>query len=486
MAATAPHDVLPPARFLTRIPGLDTVLRGGFIQGDLYLIVGDPGTGKTTLANHLSYEHARAGGITLYVTLLAESHDRLLLLQRGFRFFDAEAVGKQVRYISALASLSSGGLDGLVDLVRREVRDHRASLLVIDGMSAAEHLAESGFELGRVTQRLRAHLDLLGCTTVLLSSGRTAEAGAAMTHVDGIVELFNVAADSQDVRELRVMKLRGSGYLSGRHRFRITDQGMVVSPRIEAAFSEVAPSTAVTGDRATFDVAGLDQILSGGLLRQTSSMVLGTPGAGKSVLGLHFLAAGVRRGERVVLATFQESPAMIVQTARGVGLPLAEAVDDGRLTILWDSPLELSPDAWAWRLLEHIESVGAQRLVVDAFSDLARLFRFPERLPSFLQALANVLRAHGVTSLFMLEIDILVGSDLVVPVPNMSAVTDTGIVLRTIEQQARLQRIISVLKMRNSAFDGSFRYVSIDGSGMQIGDVFNGGPGALTGVPGER
>jgi circadian clock protein KaiC len=375
------------------------------------------------------------------------------------------------------------GLDGLVDAVRHIVRQYHATLLILDGMSAAEHLAASGSELGQITQRLQTHLNLLGCTAVLLSSGRAEDIGTSTTHVDGVIELFNVPAGALDVRELRVMKLRGSGYLSGRHEFRISDQGIRVYPRPEAVYASLEPVMTTGDERTSTGVAGLDRMMHGGLLRRSSTMVLGTPGAGKSVLALHFLAAGLAHGERGVMATFQETQESIIATARGIGLNLSEPASTGELQVMWRSPLELSPDAWAWDLLTLVDQHHPQRVVIDSISDLARHFRQPERFPSFLQSLTNVLRSKGITTLFLIEIDVLVGSELVVPVRNLSAITDAGLVLRTVEMHSTLHHTVAIQKMRMSGFDGSVRHVTIDGHGMHIGDVFESGPGALTGIP---
>jgi circadian clock protein KaiC len=476
---------LAPRRLPTRIPGLDAVLEGGLLEGDSYLVIGDPGTGKTTLGNQLAFAHAASGRTAVYVTLLAESHERLMLHQRRFEFFDQEEVGRRVHYVSVLSALVENGLEGLGDAVRRLVRQFDATLLILDGMSAAEQEAESGYALGRLTHRLQTHLELMGCTTVLLSSGRTDEAGSTLTHVDGVIELFNVSADSQDVRELRVMKLRGSGYLSGRHEFTIDAAGMSVFPRLEAVYAS-RPAGELREERVSTGITGLDQLLNGGLFRQSSTMVLGTPGAGKTVLALHYLAAALENDEPALLATFQETQESVIATAQRIGLPLGESLDRGNFRVMWRSPLELSPDAWAWQLLQEVDAHQSRRVVIDTLSDLTRHFRYPERIPSFLQALTKALRSQGITTLLLLEIDVLVGSELVVPVPNVSAITDVGLVLRTVELDSELQRTLAIQKMRMSGFDGSLRHVKIDSSGMHVDEPFKSGPGALTGIPRQR
>jgi circadian clock protein KaiC len=155
------------------VPGLDAVLSGGLIVGDSYLIVGAPGIGKTTLGNQLAFAHAAAGGTVLVATLLTETHDRMLGHLRGFDFFDPSLANGRIRYLSLLRPLEENGVDGLLEALRLAVRDQGTTMLVVDGTTAAEELAPSGFAYGRFVQGLQARSAILGCTTVLLSNART-------------------------------------------------------------------------------------------------------------------------------------------------------------------------------------------------------------------------------------------------------------------------------------------------------------------------
>ena len=469
------------ARVPTGVPGLDAVLGGGLLAGDAYLVVGAPGTGKTTLGNQLAFAHAAAGGAALVATLLTETHDRMLAHLRGFRFLDPEQVGGRVRYLSLLRPLEEGGLDGVLEALRRDVREHGAGLLVVDGTAAAEELAPSGFDYGRFVHGLQAWSALLGCTTVLLSSGRTEEAGAVATHVDGVLELRLEQAGARDVRWLRVAKLRGSAYLNGQHRFAIGEAGVAVFPRLEAALAGVVPDPPAPTGRLALGVPGLDAMLEGGLLPGTSTMLLGSPGAGKTLLALHFLAEGARRGEPGLLAGFHETPPTLAATADGIGLDLGRHLEAGLVRVLWRAPLETSPDAWAWELLALAEEHRPRRLVVDALSDLNRLFVVPERQAAFAQALTNRLRALGITALFALELDTFAGPELAASVPGVSAAFDSGLLIRTGELRSRLVRLVSVLKMRQSGFDPTIRRCAIGERGIELGEAFGEAAGLLTG-----
>lgn len=468
-------------RLPTGVSGLDEVLRGGFFAGDLYLIAGPPGTGKTTLGNQLAFAHSVAGGTAVIATLLAETHDRMIARLQGFDFFDQSLVGERVHYVSLLETLESGGLDELLAEMRRLVRSYRATLLVVDGTAVAQDLASSSFEFRRFTQQLQVQSALAGCTTVLLSNRPGENVDPIATHVDGLLVMRRERLDHRALRTLEVIKLRGSEHLLGGHDYSIASEGIVVAPRIEAALADAPPPAPLVGDRVGFGIAELDAMLSGGFLPGSSTVLLGTPGVGKTTFGVHFAAEGARRDEPVLFAGFRETESSLSAAAAGLGLELDRYLKAGSFKVLWKAPLEVSPDRWAWEVFRAVEELRPRRVVVDAFSDIAQYLQDPGRRYGFVVALANAFRSQGVTTLLVLELDTLASPSLILPLPAASAAVDNTLLLRTVELRSRLHRLVSILKTRQSPFDPAIREFTIDESGVAVGEVFAGAAALLSG-----
>ena len=219
-------------RIPTGVPGLDTILRGGFLRGGIFIVQGSPGAGKTILGNQICFNHVARGGRALYVTLLAENHARMLLHIGQLGFFEEAVIPDRLYYISAFRVLEQEGLPAVLNLLRREVQARGASLLVLDGLSAIEETAASGREFKKFIHELQAQAAISDCAMLLLTG--VSQISAEHTLVDGIIELQTKLYGRRAERGLQVHKLRGSGNLRGEHSFRITDDGIVVYPRTEA------------------------------------------------------------------------------------------------------------------------------------------------------------------------------------------------------------------------------------------------------------
>lgn len=474
----------PPARLMTGIFRLDHILRGGLLRGASYLIVGPPGSGKTIIGNQISFHHVSEGGRALYVTLLSESHARMLTNIGSLRFFEAAAIPEKIRYVSGYRALEELGLKGLLELVQREVRDHRASLLVLDGLHAAEHFAPSNHIFKKFIQELQAYAELLECTTLLLSPmnmDRRSESTAS-TAVDGVIELNLSMLGPRALRELSVVKFRGSECLLGKHEMEISDRGLTVHPRTEVQFDQPSEQGREDRERMGFGIPRLDEMLNGGLLSGSATTLLGAPGAGKTVLGLHFLSQGAKVGQPGLYFGFFETPPRLIEKAQHLGIDFEGHVKSGAIELQWQPPLENHMDALAAKLLERIRAHnGARlRLFVDGVSGFRAAAAYPDRMGRFLSALSHQLRVLDVTSCFTEEAGLL-RPEIELPIDELAAYSENIILLRYVELRSQLYRLLSVMKMRESAYDPAIREFTITRHGIQVAQEFSSAEAILTG-----
>ncbi len=482
---TKPDEEVPPLeRRSSGIAGLDEILSGGFLEGGVYIIQGVPGAGKTVLANEICFRHAAGGGRAAYVTLLAEMHTRLLQHLRPMSFFDESVIPDSLYYVSAFHTLEGDGLKGLIDLLRREIKGQRANLLVVDGLVAAQESAPSDRDFKKFIHELQAHAASSGCTVLLLTSGALRLVSAEHTMVDGILELDDQLFDFRTERSLLVRKFRGSGFLRGRHPFRITSAGVKIYPRIEAMFASASRPDVISDAKIAVGIPGIDKMLLGGLPAAATTGLIGASGIGKTTVGLHFLSAS-SAAEPGLLFGFFETPERLCLKARHLGLEVGAGVDRGHVELLWQPQRENILDELAHRLIEAVRRRRVRRLFIDGLGGFLESATSPQRVSRFFSCLTNELRSLGATTLFTMEVPEIVGPVVRVPATGLSALLENLIFLRFVERGSSLHRLISVHKVRDSGHDPFLREFFITDRGVHVGDVFSGVEGVTTGVARE-
>lgn len=480
-----------PDRVPSGIGGLDTILAGGFIPGGITVIQGKPGAGKTILGNQICFNHAHAGGKALYVTLLAESHARMLMHLNGLAFFDQSVIPDCLYYVSAFPVLEADGLRGLLALLRREVRAHDATMLVLDGLVAAELHAGSDLEFKKFIHELQIQATVADCSMFLLTSGDAAsEETAEHTMVDCVLDMRSRLYGWRSERDLEVVKRRGANHLRGRHAFAITDAGITVHPRFETVQSLALDVIQPSGPAIPSGLPQLDRMFGGGIPHRSMTMIEGPPGAGKTTLGLHFLGP-CSAAEPGLLFTTSDSPETLLAKARALGLPAADGIKAGHIEVIYQPGTEGLLDAALHRLMHAVRRKGAARLCIDSLADLLELAPDPARLPAVITALLRGLRALGTTSLFTVETDNSFGQSAApavsgLPHAKLSGITDNIVVMRLAEQRSSLVRMISVLKARNALVDHRLRLFEIGAHGMAIAPAPGDPDGPRTGFMPNR
>jgi circadian clock protein KaiC len=457
------------ARVSSGIPGLDTILGGGFLKGGLYIVQGPPGTGKTTFGNQVCFNHVAGGGRALYVTLLAEYHGRMMQHLGVMAFFDPSKIPDQLVYLNGLGTLQEGGLKALLGMLRREIAARSALMLVLDGIVSLRRMAANEQAFNEFVHDLQAIAIATDCSVFMLTSAQSNVIEPEHTMVDGIIELIDELTGWSAASSLQVVKLRGSGFLRGRHAYKISENGITVHPRIEALLSRPSQSDPGADGTVSSGTAQLDVMLGGGLPEASTTMVMGPSGTGKTTLGLHFLA-GCSKAEPGLLFGFYETPARIDAKIAGVCHPLRGSVDSGAVEVLWQPPTDDLLDAYGDRLLQAVRRRKVRRLFIDGLGGFqaAASSGGVSRIGMFLTALMNEMRVLGVTTVYTLEVPDIMGPTIRTSIGDLSSLAENLIMLRFVEVGSQLHRLISVLKVRDSQFDQSLHEYATSGGGLLI------------------
>jgi circadian clock protein KaiC len=392
---------------------------------------------------------------------------------------------KKLHYFSGYPALKEKGVQGLLDLLKKVVIDHKATFLVIDGVDNVEAMASSLVAYRELIHSLQTFVSLAKCTTFLLTPSLPglSQTGPELAVSDGVIELGKQQFGPRTIREIQIHKFRGGSILEGRHQIEITSKGVVIHPRTEVQFADPVESERHENRaRMAFGIKRLDEMLRGGFLSGSMSTLYGAPGTGKTSLGLSFLAEGARRGEHGIYLGFYETPGRLLEKSRSLGLPVEEFVKKGLIELQWQQSVENIPDAIAERLLERIRAKGKTRVrvFIDGMSGFRRAMPYSDRFGPFLAALTNELRNIGATSLYSEEEE-LFKTGVAVPHSELGSIVDNLLYLRYVEVKSQLYRLISIMKARESDYDSSIREYAITSKGIVVSDSLMGVNAGLSG-----
>jgi len=401
------------------------------------------------------------------MTLIAETVGRMLLNIRDLKFYDEEAVGNGIFYVSGFNALKKDGLSGLLHLLRREVTARKATTLIVDGFASASDHAKSREDLKLFVQQLQTQADAADCTVFLLTNPTEQKPSSEETMVDGIINLGTTVHEWRSARELIVRKFRGSGYFEGVHSYNITDDGITVYPRLETLITRDSNANGEL-TRILSGNSRLDAMFGGGLPARSSTMVIGPSGTGKTTLGLQFLGQSSAE-EPGLQFGFYETGERIRTKVSATCPALLKQLDAGHVQILWQAPTDQFLDEIADRMLRDIKRRKVKRLLIDGLGGFKKALR-SRPIEPFFSALVHELRAQGVTSICTAEVMEIVGPTMTVPLQGLSDVTDNHILLRFIETGASLFRLLSILKMRDCAFDSDLRELHFAAGGLELAE----------------
>ena len=474
-------------RLPTGVPGLDNLLGGGLPEFSFNLIVGPPGSGKTTLAHQIMFSLAKPDNRALFFTVLGEPPLKMLRYQQQFAFFDIYKVNESIRFVNLSADLLEGDFDRVLSRIAEEVKDYTPSLVFVDSFRSVVQSVkpdqQGGGELQAFVQQLGMLMTSWQATTFLIGEYvmPEAESSPIFTVADGILWLTQNLHRNSMVRKMQVVKMRGQAQAPGLHTFRISDVGVQVFPRAILKHGTAVESTieVPTGEkRLSIGTAGLDKMLGGGLPIGYSLLVVGPSGSGKTILATEFLAEGVRRGEPGVIAAFEKSPSQLLNNK------LNALVKAGQVGVIDTRSLDLTIDETLHDLIEMINRMQAKRVVIDSLSgfELALAPEFSEDFRGSLYRMIAQLTGMGITIVMIAELEDRY-TDLRFSPYGSAFLADAIVVQRYVEIKGQFKRVCSVVKVRGSQHSKDIRLFDITDEGIFIGEILTQYAGLLSGRP---
>jgi circadian clock protein KaiC len=469
------------------VQGLDEVLFGGLNPNRIYLLEGDPGTGKTTLALQFMLEGARAGEKCLYVTL-SETAEELRAVARShgwsldgvtiFELTPPEANFAEDQYYTLLHP-SEVELSETIKLILDRIEELQPDRVAFDSLAEIRLLAQDPLRYRRQVLALKQFFAGRRSTALLLDdlTSRSHELQVhSITHGVIVLERF-VREYGAARRRIQITKMRGADFRGGWHDVLITTGGLLVFPRLAVEDSE----DAVAGEMVSSGVPAVDALLGDGVLRGTSMLLVGPAGAGKSSLSTQYALAAVERGESAAIYTFDEARNTLIERSTGLGMHLQPHLKSGRLVIEGVNAAELSPGHFAYRVRQRVEENPRGVVVIDSLNSYLNAMPAEQFLVMQMHELLAYLNRKGMLSILVMAQQGLIGQ-MHSPI-DLSYLTDTVVLLRYFEFHGAVKKAISVIKKRSGAHEETIREFRLGRDGIFVGPALSAFQGILTGVP---
>lgn len=476
-------------RLLTGIGGLDDVLGGGLPKGHLYLVEGDPGTGKTTLALQFLLRGTEFGERGMYVTL-SESKQELQQVARSHGWStDAltiyemvppeEDLGAESQY--TVFHPSEVELADTITAIVKQVEAVNPDRIVFDSLSEFRMIARDPLRYRRQILALKRHFAGLNCTVLLLDD-RTAEGGAndlqLQSIAHGVIKLQSLERDfGIKRRRMEVHKLRGSRFREGYHDYSIETGGVAVYPRLIA-------SEHIPGFRRQHVESGLkelDELFGGGVETGTSTLLMGPAGCGKSSIALRYAISAAERGDKAIIFTFDESLATLLERGSGLGMDVTKHRKSGLLEVQQIDPAELSPGEFVSRIRRMVDEENLKVLVIDSLNGFLNAMPTEQFLSMQLHELLSYLGQQGVATFLTMAQHGFFG---VTESPiDVSYLADAVLLFRYFERSGAVRQALSVVKKRSGPHERTIRELIFGDGEIRVGAALHEFEGVLTGNP---
>ena len=480
---------LAPRRLKSGISGLDDILHGGFPQGHLYLVEGDPGTGKTTMALQFLLDGIRNGEKVLYVTL-SESRQELEQVAgshgwsvENLEIFEMIPPDDDLTPESQYTVFhpSEVELADTIGSILNKVEEVQPQRLVFDSLAELRMLARDPLKYRRQILALKRKVSGRNITVLLLDD-RTGSGGDDLqlqSIAHGVVVMQSLGRDYGIIRRrLAVHKLRGSAFREGYHDYVIQSGGLQIFPRLIAA--EHKPG--FERKPVPSGLQGLDDLLRGGIDSGTSTLLMGPAGCGKSTTAFRYAWSAAKRGEKAMIFAFDESVSTALERARGLGLEPGELIEKGTLELRQIDPAELSPGEFIAQIRELVDGQELRLLVIDSMNGLLNAMPDEQYLAMQLHELFSYTGQQGIATIITLAQSGVIGTAMHSPV-DVSYLADTILLFRYFERAGEIRQAISVVKKRSGSHERTIREFVMENGEVRVGKPLSQFQGVLTGVP---
>jgi circadian clock protein KaiC len=451
-------------------PRLDELFGGGLPANAITVVIGLPGAGKTILAQQYVFANASHERPALYLSTVSEPLEKIIRYGQTLEFFAAEEVGRSVFYEDLGAVVNERGLAGIMERVSELLRDRRPSVVVIDSFKALSSYAE-GSEFRRFLHELAGRLSVVPTSCFWVGEYVEAEISEApeFAVADAVIALTTARIGERETRQLRVLKLRGGAASSGAHGYRISSHGIDVFPRLADAPN--SRRYELDDKRLSSGIAALDEMLATGFWPGASTLCAGPSGAGKTLMGLHFIFNGARSGEPGVIASLQENPVQLERIVNGFGWSL----DEPLVEHMYRSPVDVHLDEWVYDLLAATARTGAKRVLIDSLTDLHVASPDLVRFREFMYSITQRFSRDGVSLFMTSELQDLFRVTRLSEF-GVSHLCDNVVLLHFARDHAAIRRLLTVFKTRASPHELGVREFQITSSGIALGEPFDAAP----------